>query len=66
MGNFSSNYFSAKREQTVTKWVYGQGIEAIQLEINATWLNLRGNRQDVHHFSQLLQGLTTFLKYQLE
>ncbi|MCP5504168.1 MAG: hypothetical protein H7A41_03335 [Chlamydiales bacterium] len=59
--NFSSNFFSASSTDTVTKWAHLHGVEAIQLEINATLLDFDGDRQDLHRFSQLLQGLSTFL-----
>lgn len=59
--NFSSNFFSASATDTVTKWAHLHSVEAIQLEINATLLDFDGDRQDLHRFSQLLQGLSTFL-----
>ena len=59
--NFSSNFFSASLQDTVTKWVHLHEVEAIQLEINGTWLDFDGDRKDLHRFAQLLQGLAAFL-----
>lgn len=59
--NFSSNFFSASLQDTVTKWAHLHGVEAIQLEINGTWLDIDGDRKDLHRFAQLLQGLAAFL-----
>ena len=61
IANFSSNYFPANKTKTVTKWVHKLGVEAVQLEINAMWLELDGSWQDLHHFAQLLQGLSEFI-----
>jgi len=59
--NFSSNYFAAEKKQTVTKWANRHGAKAVQLEINATWLDIEGSKLSKHRFAQLLQGLVRFL-----
>jgi hypothetical protein len=38
IANFSQDFFSASKNQTITKWVSGLGVPAIQCEINSTWL----------------------------
>ena len=59
--NQSRDYFAAAQNQTVTKFVAQKGVPALQLEINATWLNPGGGPLQEHRFAQLLQGLTRFI-----
>lgn len=59
--NFSQDYFSAKRNQTVTKYISAQEVPCIQIEINSTWLSHGTDKLSSHRFAQLLQGLTRFV-----
>ena len=60
--NFSSNYFAAAKNQTVTKWVTARGVPCIQVEINYTWLNPDEDGLHAHRFAQVLQGLVRFIR----
>ncbi|HWK83441.1 MAG TPA: hypothetical protein VNS61_06845 [Caldimonas sp.] len=62
IGNLSLDYFSAREQQTVTKFAAARGVPAIQLEINATWLNPSHGGLAAHRFSQLLQALVRFVE----
>ncbi len=62
IANISINYFSAKEQQTLTKYASARGVPAIQLEINATWLHPSGSDLAAHRFSQLLQALVRFVE----
>jgi hypothetical protein len=61
IANLSLDFFSAKQQQTLTKFAAARGVPAIQLEINATWLNPSGTDLAAHRFSQLLQALVRFI-----
>lgn len=60
--NFSQDYFSAERNQTVTKWVSGHGVPCIQLEISATWVAPEQDNLSAHRYAQLLEGLVRFIQ----
>ena len=38
LSNFSQDFFSAAKNETITKWVSALGVPVIQCEINSTWL----------------------------
>lgn len=60
--DLSRDDFPALHHHTVTKWVAGQGVPCIQLEVNSAWL-IRATDKPTEHprFASLLQGLATFL-----
>lgn len=60
--NQSLDFFKADQNQTITKFVRQNKVEAIQLEINAIWLKPDGDSMDRHRYSQLLNGLVQFLR----
>ncbi|HKT59021.1 MAG TPA: hypothetical protein VJQ46_03160 [Gemmatimonadales bacterium] len=61
--NLSQDRFAASANQTVTKWVAGMGVPAVQLEINSVWLLFRGaDAAQEHRFAQLLQALVRFIR----
>jgi LmbE family N-acetylglucosaminyl deacetylase len=60
IANVSLDFFSAKKNQTITKFAAALGVPAIQLEINSTWLHPSANDLDAHRFSQLLDALARF------
>jgi hypothetical protein len=45
----------------VTKFVSERGVPAMQLEINATWLEPGADALRAHRFAQLLEGLVRFV-----
>jgi hypothetical protein len=59
--NLSQDYFSASKNQTITKWVSQRGIPCIQLEISSTWLTPKRSDLHAHRYAQLLQGLSRFI-----
>ena len=61
LGNQSLDFFAAAVNQTITKWVSGRGVPAIQLEISATWLTAGAGALPAHRYAQLLQGLVRFI-----
>jgi hypothetical protein len=61
IGNLSLDYFSAAKEQTITKFAAARGVPAIQLEINATWLQPSAGDLATHRFAQLLQALVRYV-----
>jgi hypothetical protein len=63
IANLSLNYFSARQQQSITKFAAARGIPAIQLEINATWLNPSHNDLAAYRFSQLLQALVRYIEH---
>jgi hypothetical protein len=63
LANFSQDRFAAATNQTVTKWIAGMGVPAMQLEINSVWLLHSGaDGAQEHRFAQLLQGLVRFVR----
>lgn len=61
--NISQDRFAASQQQTVTKWVVGMGVPAIQLEINSVWLLFEcADALQEHRFAQVLQALTRFIR----
>lgn len=62
LSNFSQDYFAAAGSRTVTRFVSGLGVPAIQVEINGSWLLAPGRRDPApQRFAQLLQGLVRFV-----
>lgn len=61
VSNFSQDYFSAAKSQTITKWVSALGTPCIQLEINSTWLSASRENVGGHRYAQLLQGLVRYI-----
>ena len=61
IGNLSLDYFSAAKEQTITKFAAARGVPAIQLEINSTWLQPSAGDLAAHRFAQLLQALVRYV-----
>lgn len=60
--NFSLDYFSAARHQTIAKFASNLKVPAIQLEVSSTWLQPSKKELMAHRFSQLLQGLTRYVR----
>lgn len=58
----SSNFFAASKNHTVTRYCAEHGIPAMQLEINANWLDPAGGDLAAHRFAALLDALTEFLR----
>lgn len=59
--NFSSNYFSASKSATITKFAANRHVPAMQLEISSTWLVPADSPLMAHRFAQLAEGLTRFI-----
>jgi len=57
----SNNFFSAAKNQTVTKFAAAHQVPALQLEINATWLLPAESDLGAHRFAQLLESLDEFI-----
>jgi len=62
MGNFSSNYFSAAKNATLTKLAKEKGVPAIQLEFSSTWMRPAENGLMAHRFAQVLQGMVRYVR----
>jgi hypothetical protein len=58
----SSNFFAASKNHTVTRYCAEHGVVAMQLEINASWLDPAGGDLAAHRFAALLDALTDFLR----
>jgi hypothetical protein len=58
----SSNFFAASKNHTVTRYCTEHGVVAMQLEINASWLDPAGGDLAAHRFAALLDALTDFLR----
>lgn len=61
--NFSDNYFPATKNQTLTRFASSLGVPSIQLEINNTWLLPSVGDIYAQRFSQLLQGITRYIRH---
>jgi hypothetical protein len=61
IANLSLDYFSARQQQTITKFAAARGVPAIQLEINDTWLKPSDGDLAAHRFAQLLQALVRYV-----
>lgn len=59
--NQSQDYFSAEKNQTITKFVSGKGIPCIQLEINSNFLSADIGNMYGQRTAQLLQALIRFI-----
>ena len=59
--SLSYNRFPAAKHQTITKFSSLQGVPAIQLEMNATWVNPGSGNVEAQRFSKLLQALVRFI-----
>lgn len=62
MLNFSNNFFSASKNQTITRFASSRGVPTLQLEISNTWLMPSEEGVAAHRFAQLLQGLTRYVR----
>lgn len=60
--NFSDNYFPADKNHTLTRFASSLGVPSIQLEINSTWLLPSEGDLYAQRFSQLLQGITRYIR----
>jgi hypothetical protein len=58
----SSNFFAASKNHTVTRYSSEHGVPAMQLEINASWLDPAGGDLAAHRFAALLDALSDFLR----
>lgn len=65
IASISYNRFGASKNQTITKFSSSKGVPAIQLEINATWVNPSEGRIEAQRFSKLLQALVRYIKSSL-
>ena len=59
--NQSQDFFSASKNQTITKFVHGRNIPCIQLEINGNWLQPEKGNLNAQKTAQLLQALFRFV-----
>ena len=59
--NQSQDFFSAEKNQTVTKYLYNKGIPCIQLEINSNYLSADQSNIYGQKTAQLLQALICFI-----
>ena len=59
--NQSKDFFSAKENKTITKFLHGKNVPCIQLEINANNLNPEKGNLQAQRTAQLLQALTRFV-----
>lgn len=62
LGNLSQDYFSADGQKTVTRFIAGKGVPAVQVECSATRLTPEGDDLHVHRHAQLLQALVRFIR----
>ncbi|NNA49652.1 ketol-acid reductoisomerase [Pseudomonas lactis] len=60
--NFSDDYFPAAKHHTLTRFASSLGVPSVQLEINSTWLLPSQGDIYAQRFSQLLQGLTRYIR----
>lgn len=61
LSNQSQDYFSAEKNQTITKFVSSKGIPCIQLEINSNFLSADLGNIYGQQTAQLLQALIRFI-----
>lgn len=59
--SISYNRFAAAKNQTITKFSAKQGIPAIQLETNATYVSPAKGDIEAQRFSRLLQALSRYI-----
>ena len=59
--NQSQDYYSAEKNQTITKFISGRGIPCIQLEINSNYLSANLGNIYGQKTAQLLQALLRFI-----
>lgn len=62
----SDNRFAAAKNQTIAKFAARAGVPAIQLEVNATWVNPERSDLYAHRYSKLLQGLARYVRAVVE
>lgn len=64
MTNFSMDYFSATKAETVTKFVNKRGIPCVQLEFNSNYTSHQYDSGGVRpqKFAQALQGMVRFIE----
>ncbi|MDJ0841817.1 MAG: ketol-acid reductoisomerase [Acidobacteriota bacterium] len=61
IANISYNRFSASKHETVTKFSSANGVPAIQMEINMTWISPKDGWIEAQRFSILAQAMTRFI-----
>lgn len=59
--SISYNRFGASKNQTITKFSSTNGVPAIQLEINATWVTPKEGNIEAQRYAKLLQSLVRFI-----
>jgi len=59
--NQSQDFFSASKNQTITKFVHARNIPCIQMEINGNWLQPEKGNLNAQKSAQLLQALYRFV-----
>ncbi|MBL6985512.1 MAG: N-formylglutamate amidohydrolase [Methylobacter sp.] len=64
--HISNNRFAASKNQTITKFSSANGIPAIQLEFNSTWVNPSNGNIQAQRFSLLIQALVRFINSSVE
>lgn len=58
--NQSKDFFSAKQNKTITRFLHGKNVPCIQLEINANYMNPDKGNLQAQRTAQLLQTLVRF------
>lgn len=58
--NQSQDFFSAKENQTITKFLHKRNIPCVQLEINANYISANKGSLNAQKTAQLLQALIRF------
>jgi hypothetical protein len=59
--NQSQDYYSAEKNQTITKFIFGKAIPCIQLEINSNYLSPALGNMYGQKTAQLLEALLRFI-----
>ena len=62
IASISYNRFAAAKNETITKFAFEQGVPAIQMEINATYVTPSQGNIEAQRFSLLLQALVRFIR----
>ncbi|ENN8378921.1 hypothetical protein ACAX46_004392 [Providencia rettgeri] len=61
ISNYSDNYFSATKNETITKFSAKHGVPSIQLEFSSVWMVPSDGNYESHRFSLLLQGMIRYV-----
>ncbi|MEM7250981.1 MAG: hypothetical protein AAF493_06145 [Pseudomonadota bacterium] len=61
LSNFSDNFFPARKNQTITKWVSRRGVPCLQLEFNVSWLSIGRSPLGDLRAIRVLQGIADFI-----